>query len=139
VGAPTARLAAAQGYDVAISFISNEPAGLAVAADVEALGRRALPMRADSADPEQVAQLCAATDRNFGRIDILVNNAAILATQSRLEDLDFERMRHTFAVNAIDPILCTRQAVKRMSHCHNGQGGAVINISSASALLGSPN
>jgi len=139
VGAATARLAAARGYDVAISFVSNESAALAVAADVEAVGRRALPVRADSADPEQVAQLFAAIDREFGRIDVLVNNAAMLAPQSRLEDLGFERMRRIFAVNSIGPILCAQQAVKRMSYRHNGRGGAVINISSASARLGSPN
>ncbi len=139
VGAATARLAAAQGYDVAISFVSNEAAALAVAADVEAAGRRALPMRADSADPEQVSQLFAAIDREFGRIDVLVNNAAIIAQQSRMEDLAFERMRRIFAINAIGPILCAQQAVKRMSHRHNGRGGVVINISSASARLGSPN
>jgi len=139
IGAATARLAAAQGYDVAMSFVSNESAALAVAADVEAVGRRALPVRADSADPEQVAQLFAAIDRNFGRIDVLVNNAAVLAPQSRLEDLEFERMRRIFAVNSIGPILCAQQAVKRMSTRHNGLGGAVINISSASARLGSPN
>jgi NAD(P)-dependent dehydrogenase (short-subunit alcohol dehydrogenase family) len=137
VGAATARLAAAQGYDVAISFVSNESAALEVAADVEALGRRALPMRADSADPEQVARLFAAIDRKFGRIDVLVNNAAIIARQSRLEDLEFERMQRIFAVNSIGPILCAQQAVKRMSRRYKGRGGAVINISSA--RLGSPN
>ena len=115
VGAATTRLAAAQGYDVAISFVSNESAALAVAADVEAVGRRALPVRADSADPKQVAQLFAAIDREFGRIDVLVNNAAIIAQQSRLEDLEFERMQRIFAVNSIGPILCAQQAVKRMS------------------------
>jgi NAD(P)-dependent dehydrogenase (short-subunit alcohol dehydrogenase family) len=139
VGAATARLAVADGYDVAISFVSNESAALAVAADVEAVGRRALPVRADSANPEQVAQLFAAIDREFGRIDVLVNNAAVLARQSRLEDLEFERMQRIFAVNAIGPILCAQQAVKRMSRRYNGQGGSVINISSASARLGSPN
>ncbi|MEZ2409296.1 SDR family oxidoreductase [Bosea sp. RCC_152_1] len=139
VGAATARLAAAQGYDVAISFVSNEGAALAVAADVEAAGRRALPVRADSADPDEVAQLFAAIDRKFGRIDVLVNNAAIIAQQSRIEDLAFERMQRIFAINAIGPILCAQQAVKRMSHRHNGRGGVVINISSASARLGSPN
>jgi NAD(P)-dependent dehydrogenase (short-subunit alcohol dehydrogenase family) len=139
VGAATARLAAAQGYDVAISFVSNEPAALAVADDVEAAGRQALAVRADSADPEQVAQLFAAIDRNFGRIDVLVNNAVIIAPHSRLEDLEFERMRHIFAVNAIGPILCAQQAVKRMSFRYNGHGGAVISVSSASARRGSPN
>jgi len=139
VGAATARLAAAQGYDVAISFVSNESAALAVAADVEAVGRRALAVRADSADPQQVAQLFAAIDQKFGRIDVLVNNAAIIAQQSPMEDLAFERMQRMFAVNAIGPILCAQQAVKRMSTRHNGRGGVVINISSASARLGSPN
>jgi NAD(P)-dependent dehydrogenase (short-subunit alcohol dehydrogenase family) len=139
VGAATARLAAAQGYDVAISFVSNESAALAVAADVEAAGRRALAMRADSADPQQVAQLFDAIDRKFGRIDVLVNNAAIIARQSRLEDLGFERMQRIFAVNAIGPMLCAQQAARRMSTRHGGRGGCVINISSASARLGSPN
>nr|WP_244323239.1 SDR family oxidoreductase [Paraburkholderia dipogonis] len=69
----------------------------------------------------------------------LVNNAAIIARQSRLEDLGFERMQRIFAVNSIGPILCAQQAVKRMSHRHNGQGGVIINVSSASARLGSPN
>jgi len=139
MGAATARLAAAQGYDVAISYVQDESAALAVASDVEAAGRRALPVRADSADPEQVARLFAGIDREFGRIDVLVNNAAILQRQSRLEDIGFERMQRIFAVNAIGPMLCAQQAIRRMSYRHQGRGGAVINISSASARLGSPN
>ncbi len=139
VGAATARLAAARGYDVAISYVANEPAALAVVADVQAAGRRALAVQADSADPEQVAQLFAAIDRTFGRIDVLVNNAGVLATQSRLEDLGHERMQRIFAVNAIGPMLCAQQAVKRMAYRHNGPGGVVINVSSGAARLGSPN
>lgn len=139
VGAATARLAAARGYDVAISYVSDEAAAHAVAEDVKAAGRRALAIRADSADPEQVAALFAAIDREFGRIDVLVNNAAILGLQSRLEDLDFARMQRVFAVNAIGPMLCSQHAIKRMSHRYNGAGGVVINISSGAARLGSPN
>ncbi|MBT0623206.1 SDR family oxidoreductase [Pseudomonas fluorescens] len=139
VGAATARLAAARGYDVAISYVSDEAAALAVANDVKAAGRRALAVRADSAKPEQVAALFAAIDREFGRVDVLVNNAGILGPQSRLEDLDFARMQRIFAVNAIGPMLCAQQAVKRMSHRHNGRGGVVINVSSGAARLGSPN
>ncbi|MFL1552167.1 SDR family oxidoreductase [Pseudomonas sp. O64] len=138
VGAATARLAAERGYDVAISFVSDEAAALAVANDVKATGRRALAIRADSADPEQVAALFAAIDREFGRLDVLVNNAAILGPQSRLEDLDFARMQRIFAVNAIGPMLCSQHAIKRMSHRHNGRGGVVINLSSGAARLGSP-
>ena len=138
VDAATARLAAARGYDVVISFVSNEAAAEAVAADVEAAGRRALAVRADSADPAQVVSLFAAIDQTFGRLDVLVNNAAMLALQSRLEELGFERMQRIFAVNAIGPILCAQQATRRMSHRHGGRGGVVINISSAAARLGSP-
>ena len=139
VGAATARLAAARGYDVAISYVSDEAAALVVANDVKAAGRRALAVRADSAEPEQVAALFAAIDREFGRVDVLVNNAGILGPQSRLEDLDFARMQRIFAVNAIGPMLCAQQAVKRMSQRHNGRGGVVINVSSGAARLGSPN
>jgi NAD(P)-dependent dehydrogenase (short-subunit alcohol dehydrogenase family) len=139
VGAATARLAAARGYDVAISYLSNEAAARTVVADVEAAGQRALAVHADSADPAQVVELFSAIDRTFGRIDVLVNNAGMIAKQSRLEDLGFERMQRIFAVNAIGPILCAQQAAARMSHRHGGRGGVVINVSSASARLGSPN
>ncbi|MCZ8383536.1 SDR family oxidoreductase [Achromobacter xylosoxidans] len=139
VGAATARLAAAQGYDVALSYVANEAAAQAVVADVQALGRRALAVRADSADPDQIAGLFNAIDREFGRLDVLVNNAAIIARQSRLEDLAFERMQRIFAVNSLGPMLCAQQAARRMSQRHNGRGGAIINISSAAARLGSPN
>jgi len=139
VGAATARLAAARGYDVALSYLANEAAALGVVADVEAAGQRALAVRADSADPAQIAQLFGAIDSAFGRIDVLVNNAGVLARQSRLEDLDYERMQRIFAVNSIGPMLCAQQAVRRMAYRYNGQGGVVINISSAAARLGSPN
>ena len=139
VGAATARLAAAQGYDVAISYVSNEAAAQAVAADVRAEGRRALAVCADSADPNQVVRLFAAIDGEFGRLDVLVNNAAIIARQSRVEDLTFERMQRIFAVNAIGPMLCAQQAARRMSRLHNGRGGPIINVSSGAARLGSPN
>jgi len=138
VGAATARLAAERGYDVAISFASNEAAARAVADDVTASGRTALAVQADSADPEQVARLFSAIDREFGRLDVLVNNAAIIAKQSRFEDIGHERMLRIFAVNAIGPMLCAQQAAKRMSRRHGGRGGVVINISSAAARLGSP-
>ncbi|MGA9701165.1 SDR family oxidoreductase [Pseudomonas sp.] len=139
VGAATARLAAAQGYDVAISYVANEAAALGVVADVQSLGRRGLAIRADSADAEQLVQLFAAIDDAFGRIDVLVNNAAIIAPQSRFEHIDVTRMQRIFAINAIGPMLCAQHAVKRMSTRHGGKGGSVINISSGAARLGSPN
>jgi NAD(P)-dependent dehydrogenase (short-subunit alcohol dehydrogenase family) len=139
MGAATARLAAERGYDVAFSYLRDAAAADSVAADIAQRGARVLALQADSADPEQVAQLFAAIDARFGRIDVLVNNAAMLERQSRMEDLGFARMQRIFAVNAIGPMLCAQQAVRRMAYRHQGRGGVVINVSSASARLGSPN
>ncbi|MCM2461873.1 SDR family oxidoreductase [Pseudomonas sp. CG7] len=139
IGAATAILAAEQGYDVVLTYIADEASALAVAAKVEAKGARALAVRADNADPAQVAELFATLDLHFGRIDVLVNNASILAQQSRLEDLGFERMQRIFAVNTLGPMLCAQQATRRMAYRYGGRGGAVVNVSSASARLGSPN
>lgn len=139
IGAATARLAARRGYDVAVSYLSNEAAARELVTAIEADGRGAIAVRADSADPVEVSRMFERVDRRFGRLDVLVNNAAMIARQSRLEDLDHERVRRIFAVNAIGPILCAQQAVRRMSHRHGGRGGAVVNVSSASARLGSPN
>ncbi len=139
MGAATARLAAERGYDVAFSYLRDAAAADLVAADIAQRGARALALQADSADPDQVAQLFAAIDARFGRIDVLVNNAATLERQSRMEDLGFARMQRIFAVNAIGPMLCAQQAVRRMAYRHQGKGGVVINVSSASARLGSPN
>ncbi|MBF7144733.1 MULTISPECIES: SDR family oxidoreductase [Pseudomonas] len=139
VGAATARLAAARGYDVAISYVSDSAAAEGVVADIHALGGRALAVRADNAVPEEINALFAAVDQAFGRLDVLVNNAGVLARQSRFEDLAHDRMQRIFAVNAIGPMLCAQQAVKRMSTRHQGQGGSIINLSSAAARLGSPN
>lgn len=139
MGAATARLAAERGYDVAFSYLRDAAAADSVAADIAQRGARALALQADSADPDQVAQLFAAIDVRFGRIDVLVNNAAMLERQSRMEDLGFARMQRIFAVNAIGPMLCAQQAVRRMAYRYQGRGGVVINVSSASARLGSPN
>ena len=139
VGAATARLAAARGYDVVISYVSDSAAAEGVVADIHALGGRALAVRADNALPEEINALFAAVDQAFGRLDVLVNNAGVLARQSRFEDLAHDRMQRIFAVNAIGPMLCAQQAIKRMSTRHQGQGGSIINLSSAAARLGSPN
>lgn len=139
IGAAAARLAARQGYNVVISYFSDAASAAQVTADVQAAGRQALAIRADSADPGQVSHMFAEIDRTFGRLDVLVNNAAILNTQSRLEDIGFERMQRIFAVNSIGPMLCAQEASRRMSLRYGGTGGVIINVSSGAARLGSPN
>ncbi len=95
--------AAANSYDVAISFVSNASAAHGVVAEVTSTGHRALAVRADNARPEEVAALFSCIDQEFARTDVPVNNAAIVAHQCRVEDAGFKRMQRIFAVNSIGP------------------------------------
>ena len=139
IGAATARLGAARGYDVCINFRSNKEAASRVVTDVEAAGRRAIAVAADVAVEADVVRLFEACDRGLGRVDALVNNAAILERQMRLDAMDAARLTRVLTTNVIGPFLCAREAVKRMSTKHGGRGGAIVNVSSGASRLGSPN
>lgn len=95
-------------------------------------------VQADIAREEDVLRLFEETDRQYGRLDALVNNAGILERQIRVEQLDVERLSRVFATNIIGQILCAREAVKRMAFKHGGQGGTIVNVSSIAARTGSP-
>ena len=139
IGAATARLAAARGYDVCVNYRRDETAAARVVADIEAAGRRAVAVAADVSVEADVVRLFEQCDSRLGRIDALVNNAAILETQMRLEALDASRIMRILATNVVGPFICAREAVKRMSTKHGGRGGAIVNVSSGAARLGSPN
>ena len=143
IGAATAHAAARAGWDVAISFISDEAAARAVAQAVRAAGRRAWVQRADVADDTQVAALFAALDAAVAAGDIaplggLVNNAGIVDVACRVDAMDAARVQRMFAVNVFGSFCCAREAVLRLSTRHGGSGGAIVNVSSAAARLGSP-
>ena len=139
IGAATARLAAARGYDVCVNYRSNKDAASRVVADVEAAGRRGLAVAADVSIEADVVRLFEACDRQLGRLDALVNNAAILDKQMRLEAMDAARITRVLATNVVGPFICAREAVRRMSTKHGGRGGAIVNVSSGASRLGSPN
>jgi len=139
IGAATARLAAARGYDVCINYRRNSDAAARVVADVEAAGRRAVAVEADVSVEADVVRLFDTCDRQLGRLDALVNNAAILETQMRLDAMDAARVTRVLAINVVGPFLCAREAVRRMSTRYGGPGGAIVNVSSGAARLGSPN
>ncbi len=142
IGAATARLAAAQGWDVAINYARDEAAAEAVADAVRALGRRALTLCADVADESQVRAMYATLDRQaeegMGPLAGLVNNAGIVDVAARVDEMTGARLQRMFAVNVFGTMLCAREAVRRMSSRHGGAGGAIVNLSSAAARLGSP-
>lgn len=140
IGAATAVAAATAGWDVAINYARDAAAAEVVADQVRAAGRRALSVAADVADEAAVLAMFDRIDAELGpgRLGGLVNNAGIVAMQARLDQMDLARWTRMWAVNLSGSLLCAREAVKRMSTRHGGQGGAIVNLSSAAARLGSP-
>jgi NAD(P)-dependent dehydrogenase (short-subunit alcohol dehydrogenase family) len=139
IGAATARIAAQRGYDVCVNFRANEDAAERVVAEIRASGRRAIAVEADVSSEPDVVRLFETCDRELGRVDALVNNAAILERQMRLDAMDAARVSRVLATNVVGPFLCAKEAVKRMSTKYGGRGGAIVNVSSGASRLGSPN
>ena len=138
IGAATARLAAAKGYAICISYVSNETAAQSVAGDIARAGGTALAMRADVAQEADIQRLFKRIDTEFGPLTALVNNAGMIEARQRVEAFDAARLSRLFATNITGTILCAGQAVRRMSSRHGGGGGAIVNLSSAAARLGAP-
>tara|TARA_A100001391_G_scaffold173500_1_gene135518 strand:- start:4367 stop:5140 length:774 start_codon:yes stop_codon:yes gene_type:complete len=138
IGAATARLAAHQGYALCLNYHQREDAVKQVLEQVHAAGVSAITVKADVADEGQVVQMFEMIDREFGRLDVLVNNAGMLEQQMRLEQMDAARWTRVLGANVIGSFLCAREAIKRMSTQHGGQGGSIINLSSIAARLGAP-
>jgi NAD(P)-dependent dehydrogenase (short-subunit alcohol dehydrogenase family) len=118
---------------------NNKDAAAEVVADIEAAGRRAIAVAADVAIEAHVVQMFVDCDRRLGKVTALVNNAAILEKQMRLDAMDAARLTRVLGTNVIGPFLCAREAVRRMSTKHGGTGGAIVNVSSGASRLGSPN
>jgi NAD(P)-dependent dehydrogenase (short-subunit alcohol dehydrogenase family) len=137
IGAATARLLAARGYVVCVSYVARQDAAAAVVADIEAAGGRAVAVQADVGVEADVERLFAACDAELGRVTALVNNAGALERQMRVETMDAARLQRVFAANVLGPFLCAREAVRRMSTARGGAGGAIVNVSSAASRLGS--
>lgn len=138
IGAACARLAAAQGYQVCINYRSDAAAAAGVVRAIEEGGGSALAIQADVAREDEVERMFAAIDARFGRLDALVNNAAVLERQMRVEQMDAARIGRILATNVVSAFLCAREAVRRMSIRQGGRGGAIVNLSSRAAVLGSP-
>jgi NAD(P)-dependent dehydrogenase (short-subunit alcohol dehydrogenase family) len=138
IGAACARLAAEQGYRVCINYRSDDAAAARIVRAIEDAGGEAFSVRADVAQEAEVTSMFAQLDARFGRLDGLVNNAGILARQMRVEQMDAARIGRIMMTNVVGSFLCAREAVRRMSTKHGGSGGAIVNLSSRAAVLGSP-
>ena len=137
IGAATAKLAAQRGYAVCVNYLQDRAAAEEVAGSIP----NAITVQADVGVEDDVVRLFETVDRQLGPLTALVNNAATLERQMRLEQMDAARMQRMFWTNAIGPMLCAREAVRRMSTRHigaSGSGGAIVNVSSGAARFGSP-
>jgi len=138
IGAATALLAARRGYAVAVNYASNSLAADEVVRAIRAGGGTAMAVQADVGDEAQVLAMFEKVDARLGRLTALVNNAGVVDVQARVDEMSVARLERMFRVNVIGSFTCAREAVRRMSTRHGGSGGAIVNISSAAARLGSP-
>ena len=136
IGAATAILAAERGYAVCVNYVRNRLRADEVVATIRKAGGRAIAIAADVAREHEILRMYETVDREFGRVDVRVNNAGVIETQARVEDVDAARLVRLFNVNVVGSFLCAREAIRRMSTKHGGTGGSIVNVSSVAARLG---
>lgn len=137
IGAAVSLGAARQGWRVAVNYASAKAAADDVVAAIKGAGGEAIAIQGDVGIAADISAIFAAVDKHFGRLDGLVNNAGIVATVERVDEMSPERVERMLRVNVTGSILCAAEAVRRMSSRHGGKGGAIVNISSMAAVLGS--
>lgn len=139
IGAATARLAAARGYTVAITYLERGSAAEAVVSEIKAAGGTAIALQADVSVEADVRRVFEQVDARLGTLTALVNNAGVLERQMRLDEMDVRRWTRVLTTNVVGSFLCAREAVRRMSTRHGGQGGAIVNVSSMASVIGGAN
>ncbi|ELC9718779.1 SDR family oxidoreductase [Vibrio vulnificus] len=139
IGAATSKLFADNGYAVCINYKSNSAAAETLAYEIRQTGGKCIVVKADVSNEADVLRLFGTIDDELGSLSVLVNNAGILRTQSRLEDMTADRINGILSNNVTSYFLCCREAVKRMSTRHGGKGGVIVNVSSGASRSGSPN
>ena len=139
IGAATAKLAAKRGYAVCVNYLKNEERADEVVAEIRAGGGRAILVQADTANEDEVVKLFERVDLELGPVTALVNNAGITGRAGRLDSFDAKAIRRVLEVNVVGAILCSQQAVQRMSTRNGGAGGSIVNVSSLAATLGGAN
>jgi NAD(P)-dependent dehydrogenase (short-subunit alcohol dehydrogenase family) len=138
IGAATAILAGSRGYAVCVNYLRNPDSAREIVAVIRQGGGEAIAVGADVAVEADVERLFDTVDHELGPVTALVNNAGVLERQMRVESMDAARIRRILDTNVVGPFICAREAVRRMSTKRGGKGGAIVNVSSGAARLGSP-
>ena len=138
IGAETARLASATGYDVCINYVSDSESAAHVVHDCEAAGRKAIAVKGDVANVADVSNLFMQYDQHFDPITLLVKNAGIVGEATTVRDLKDDILVITSEVDVYGTVYCAREAIFRMTKSNGGTGGVIINAYSIAARLGCP-
>ena len=138
IGAATSLLAAEKGWTVAVNYTANPKAADDVVAQIKQKGGEAMSVQADVANEEQVLAMFEKVRSTLGPLQGLVNNAGVVDVSARLDQMSMARWRRMFDINVLGSMLCAREAIRQMSTLHGGQGGSIVNLSSAAARLGAP-
>ena len=139
IGAATATLAAARGFDVGVNYKSDAQSAAAVVEAVKAQGRNAIAIPADMANEADVARMFRIADEKLGPLTHFVYNTGIPGRAGRLDAADSAMMREVLEVNVLGALWSLQHAIMRMSKKHGGQGGSIVLLSSVAADIGGPN
>ncbi|NNV02213.1 enoyl-[acyl-carrier-protein] reductase FabL [Brevibacillus sp. MCWH] len=131
IGKAIARRLAEQGYDLVLNYLRNRTAAGETAAELEALGVRVRLVKANVGDVAKIKELFAEIDREFGRLDVLVNNAAS-GVMRPLMELEENHWDWTMEINSKALLFCGQEAAKLMMK--NGEGGKIVSISSLGSI-----
>jgi NAD(P)-dependent dehydrogenase (short-subunit alcohol dehydrogenase family) len=134
IGAATAKLAGARGYNVAVNYKSNAKAAAAVVDAVKASGGKAVALQGDMSVEADIERVFDAAVREFGSIDAFVHSSGTIGKMSPLADADPAIIRDVIDVNLTGGMLCARAAVRRMSRGKGGAGGSIVLLSSIAAV-----
>jgi NAD(P)-dependent dehydrogenase (short-subunit alcohol dehydrogenase family) len=138
IGAACALLAASQGWQVAVNYAANSLAADGIVRQIRGSGGVAIAVQADVSDEQQILRMFETIDAKFGRLHGLINNAGVVDIAQRVDEMSVARLQRMWAINLTGSFVCAREAVRRISTKHGGEGGAIVNVSSAAARLGSP-
>lgn len=136
LGAATAVAAAGQGYAICINYRARADRADEIVGEVQAAGGKAMAVQADVSVEADVMRMFETVDKELGRVTHLVNSAGVVAPYCRVDEIEVADLERHFAINVTGSYLCAREAVRRMSTEHGGDGGVIVNLGSAASRLG---
>jgi NAD(P)-dependent dehydrogenase (short-subunit alcohol dehydrogenase family) len=138
IGADICRLGAHRGYSVCVNYLRGEKEANSVAEEIRKSGGRAISVKADVTIETDVSRMFDEATSKFGQVTALVNNAGWGGQHGPIESWEIDATRKLIELNLLGPMICSREAVRRMASKHGGAGGNIVNISSAAARTGAP-